>query len=98
MSIEEEKKMLKYLEKLIKAHLDKYPTTIEEDLYILKKENLTLTFNQRNSLLMRIGEKKILHFFNKFSQYCLELFSYNNIYVKYLYLIIGNKIKSTKGL
>jgi histone-lysine N-methyltransferase SETD3 len=84
MSIEEERKMLKYLDKLMKAHLDKYPTTIEEDLYILKKENLSLTYNQRNCLLMRIGEKKILHFFSKFSQYCLELFSYNNIYVKYL--------------
>ena len=40
--------------------LAQYPTTIEEDLEILKREDLT--FNQRNCVLFRHGEKEILAF------------------------------------
>ena len=41
--------------------LDKYQNSYEEDLEILKDE--TLTFNQRNCVLFRSGEKEILLFF-----------------------------------
>ena len=35
-----------------------YPTTLDEDLEILQRTDLT--FNERNSVLYRSGEKKIL--------------------------------------
>ena len=44
----------------------KYDTTYEEDLEILKREDLT--FNQRNSVLFRSGEKEILLFLIKTTQ------------------------------
>jgi len=40
--------------------LFQYPTSYEEDMKILEREDLT--FNERNSVLMRSGEKKILLF------------------------------------
>ncbi len=36
-----------------------YPTTFDEDLEILEKRT-DLTFNERNAVLYRSGEKKIL--------------------------------------
>ena len=40
---------------------------------MLEKEDLT--FNQRNCLLFRSGEKEILHFFIDLGDYVLKLFS-----------------------
>ena len=45
---------------MTRVALEKYPTTLEEDLKILEREDLT--FNQRNCVLYRSGEKKILLF------------------------------------
>mgnify|MGYP003695083033 CR=1 FL=1 len=53
--------------------LAKYQTTYEEDLKQLESEELT--FNQRNCLLFRSGEKKILHFFIDLGDYVLKLLS-----------------------
>ena len=41
--------------------MNRYPTSYEEDLEILKRTDLT--FNQSNSVLYRSGEKEILQFF-----------------------------------
>ena len=38
--------------------MESYPTTLDEDLVILQRTDLT--FNQRNAVLYRSGEKKIL--------------------------------------
>jgi histone-lysine N-methyltransferase SETD3 len=48
--------------------LAKYPTTLDEDKALLakeadlKQEERTLTYNTRNCVLLRVGEKKILHY------------------------------------
>ena len=44
------------------AQLARYPTTYEHDLELLAKHDTKeaeLTFNQRNAILMRSGEKKV---------------------------------------
>ena len=51
--------------------LSRYPQTLEEDLEILKRTDLT--FNQRNTVLFRSGEKEILGFLLDFSNYVIEL-------------------------
>lgn len=51
--------------------LEKYPNTLEQDYELLKDE--TLTFNQRNCVLFRSGEKEILHFLIEFSDYVTQL-------------------------
>lgn len=48
--------------------LAKYPTSLEEDKALLVKEDAleqaerSLTYNTRNCVLLRVGEKKILHY------------------------------------
>ena len=51
----------------------KYPTTYEEDLEILKDENLS--FVKRNCVLFRSGEKEILIFLIKSTEKILGLFN-----------------------
>lgn len=55
-SVENEKAMLRKLREIAKACLKKYPQTYEEDMELLKKE---LTFNERNCIIYRSGEKRI---------------------------------------
>ena len=50
----------KKIKKMCEAGMSEYPTTKEEDEEILKREDLT--FNQRNCVLFRHGEKEILTF------------------------------------
>ena len=42
------------------AALAKYPTSLDEDFKIL--EDKSLTYNIRNCVQLRVGDKKILHF------------------------------------
>jgi len=56
LSIENEKAMLKKFKEIAEACLKKYPQTYEEDLKLLKTD---LTYNQRNCIIYRSGEKKI---------------------------------------
>ena len=46
------------------SHIEKYPTSLQEDVAILKKdeEEPILTNNERNCILFRKGEKVILRF------------------------------------
>ena len=53
-----------------------YPSKLEQDMELLladdeKKE--TLTFNQRNCVLFRSGEKEILHFYLELAEYTADL-------------------------
>ena len=48
------------VKKMCEEGISEHPTTLEEDVEILKREDLT--FNQRNCVLFRIGEKEILVF------------------------------------
>ena len=58
LSIRNEKRVLKKIYDLTSAQLFAYPNTIEEDEEFLKDQSLT--FNHRNAVLYRLGEKKIL--------------------------------------
>jgi hypothetical protein len=59
------------------VYLKKYPTTYEQDLDILKEddEKKTLTRNQRNCVMFRSGEKKILLAYCDHSDRVINLFS-----------------------
>jgi len=66
----------------IKLHceyaLQQYPHTLEDDYAILAGDNpphSKLSFNQRNMVLFRSGEKEILVFLVTFSDYVLKLLS-----------------------
>lgn len=59
ISIDNEKRVLKRISDLSIDQLKKYPTTYEEDLKILETKSKEMTFNQRNCVLMRSGEKKV---------------------------------------
>ena len=62
---------------LAKTSIGKYPTTYQEDLDLLKKieagEMPEVTYNKKNCLLLRIGEKRILHFIVDTAEAILEL-------------------------
>ena len=57
--------MLDFLRKMAKLSLDRYPTTIEQDKNLLET-NATLTYNQKNCIMLRIGEKEVLNEITKF--------------------------------
>lgn len=72
LSIRNERKVLEKIYKLSKESYDKYETTLEEDLKILE-ERTDLTFNERNCVLYRSGEKQILKFLMTSAQKMLPL-------------------------
>eukprot|EP00826_Nyctotherus_ovalis_P030738 TRINITY_DN24545_c0_g1_i1.p1 TRINITY_DN24545_c0_g1~~TRINITY_DN24545_c0_g1_i1.p1 ORF type:complete len:116 (+),score=23.71 TRINITY_DN24545_c0_g1_i1:96-443(+) len=61
ISKENEIRVLKTLKVLCRDALLDYPTTLDEDLELLKDE--TLTFNQRNAIIYRKSEKLIYKFY-----------------------------------
>lgn len=69
-------KSLQSLKALSEEYLKNYKVSSEDEIIKLKDENLT--FNERNCLLMIIGEKEILKYFIDFSVYCLSLFEIND--------------------
>lgn len=70
ISVENEKRALLRLKALMEACLSLYPTTIEQDVELLETE---LTENQRNIVLIRKGEKVILHWHLKLVETCLPI-------------------------
>lgn len=51
--------------------LARYPQAYEEDMELLKNPNLS--FNERNCILFRSGEKEILIFLMEMADYVLDL-------------------------
>jgi len=72
LSLELEIEVMHKIRKLAQQSLSKYPTTYEEDLKLVESAK-DLTWNQRNCVLMRLGEKKILKFLINLTQVGLEL-------------------------
>ncbi len=72
ISIKNEKSVLATMKQLAVEQLQRYPNTYEEDLKILETQK-DMTFNQRNCVLMRSGEKKILLFLIKLADLGLQL-------------------------
>jgi len=77
ISIKNELATMQEIDKLVTSCLNEYETSIDKDLEILQSDQKEkfLTNNQRNCLLMRIGEKRILIFFKNFANYIIDLFS-----------------------
>ena len=71
ISIRSEKKALERLYRHAKEQYDAYPTSFEEDEKVLTREDLT--FNERNCVLYRHGEKKILLYLMSMSKRLLPL-------------------------
>lgn len=59
ISVENEKATLAEVMKYAKTALAKYPDSYEGDVKILA-ENKKLTFNERNAIVLRCGEKKVM--------------------------------------
>ena len=70
ISFENELKVINKLKKLCSDQIARYSTKYDEDLVILEKTDLTE--NQRNAVLMRSGEKKILHGLEGLANVCIE--------------------------
>lgn len=72
MDIRNEAMAWSKIKSIVVEALGKYPTTLDEDYEILKNDK-SLTYNTRNCVLLRVGEKKILHFVNNTAEILLEM-------------------------
>jgi len=74
-----EVRMWRKIHQIATEALAKYPTTLEEDKALLAKEDTaaqgekTLTYNTRNCVLLRVGEKKILNYLLETATNLVEL-------------------------
>ena len=77
MSLQNELRVLQSINKMCTEGLNKYPTTLRTDMEILYADdvNSELTFNQRNCVLFRVGEKEILQFYIEFADFMIPLLS-----------------------
>ena len=69
-SLANEKRALLRLKAIMENRLSLYPTTLEEDIEMLDSQ---LTDNQRNIVLLRKGEKVILHWHLQLVETCLPI-------------------------
>ena len=69
--IQNETSVWKWIQVNVSAAQSFYPTTLEEDLEIVKSQEFT--YNQRNCISLRIGEKKILKYFEDVSKKLVSL-------------------------
>ena len=72
ISIDNELKILSILNEICYRAINEYDSTIEEDEKLLKSG--LKNENVLNSIIMRIGEKKILSFYIELCSYCINLF------------------------
>ncbi len=85
ISIKNELKVLSEIQRIAIENLNNYPSDYESDCKLtLQVENgdVSLTNNQRNCLMMRKGEKKILLFFQSFAVYATGLFELSSKEIK----------------
>jgi len=66
-----ERKVWRSIKNLSAEGLARYPQAYEEDMELLKNPNLS--FNERNCILFRSGEKEILIFLMEMADYVLDL-------------------------
>lgn len=58
----------------MKLRLEEYKTTVREDQKILNKKYGDLTFNLRNCVRIRLGQKKVLHFYIDMANAMIQYF------------------------
>lgn len=71
ISKKNERKIWLKIKQMSQEFLARYPTTLDEDLEILQRTDLT--FNMSNATLFRSGEKVILHHLIEMADYVLNL-------------------------
>ncbi len=72
LSISNERRVLQRIRCLCEDNLKHYPNSLAEDEEALRQDEegaAPLSFNQRNCVLFRKGEKEILHWFLRFSEF-----------------------------
>lgn len=77
LSVHNELKVHQKLKSYSEFYLQSYPNDLEQDDKLLAQDDKQqfLSFNQRNCVLFRKGEKEILHWFIEFSSYCTRILS-----------------------
>ena len=93
-SVANEKRIFALIKEMCEVALAKYPNTLEQDYEILKDQGLT--FNQRNCVLFRSGEKEILHFLIEFSEYATQLLGMSFKDAKKVTQALPDKFSSTR--
>eukprot|EP00479_Gromia_sphaerica_P013998 TRINITY_DN809_c0_g2_i3.p1 TRINITY_DN809_c0_g2~~TRINITY_DN809_c0_g2_i3.p1 ORF type:complete len:281 (-),score=92.73 TRINITY_DN809_c0_g2_i3:406-1164(-) len=73
LSIENEKKVLASLEESAKEVLAGFDTSLAEDLKMLKDGVYPMFSNIRNAIVMRRGEKEVLHYYLDLTKRCSHL-------------------------
>jgi len=71
LTVDLEIRVLKAVKVICERSLKGYPTTLDEDKKLLENENIT--YNEKNSIMLRSGEKEILHFMLILVERCLPL-------------------------
>ena len=71
ISKQNERRVWERIKIMAEEYLSRYPNTLEEDMQILERDNLT--FNERNCTLFRAGEKEILIFLIDMADYVLRV-------------------------
>lgn len=75
ISVKNEQLSLLALSKAAKASLDLFDHTLEHDQALLADtENYPFMSNKRNIVLMRRGEKEVLHFYKDLAKTCIPMF------------------------
>ena len=82
ISIQNEILLFTKLKELMKAYLDKYPTTLDYDIDYLNKNKKNMDFNEYNCYIIRIGEKRILDYYLNMANDILQLLNTNKTDVK----------------
>jgi histone-lysine N-methyltransferase SETD3 len=77
MNLENETKVWVRISQLVNESLSRYTTSLQEDQEMLEKDDKehNLSYNERNCILFRMGEKEILEFLKTCSERFQKLFT-----------------------
>lgn len=73
LSVRNEIEVLKTLAEAAKKSLATFDHTLEEDQKLIKSGTLEMYSNERNCVLMRMGEKEVLHWFISLADFAVPL-------------------------
>jgi len=78
LNYELESRSWAHLKNVLEEQLKEYPTTLAQDRKILEEQS-TISINVMNCILLRKGEKEILHFFLRIAQRLSRIFSMSRL-------------------
>jgi histone-lysine N-methyltransferase SETD3 len=95
LSVGNEKKVLEAAKEASLKCLERFASTLEEDERLLKEEKDKLTFNIKNCILMRRGEKQVCHYFIDLANSICPLFEKTVPEIKDSMKKLKKKLKKT---